>query len=43
MAPRGKKSESRLARTLCDDSEANWNGQAEGQTSRQTGPGIESG
>ena len=35
------------ATTLCDNSEANWNGrkgrQTDGQTDRQTGPRIESG
>ena len=43
MAPRGQQSERRLATALCDDSEANWNGQTDGQKGGQTGPRIESG
>ena len=43
MAPRGHKSERRLATTSHDDTEANWNGQTGGQTDGRTGPRIESG
>ena len=35
MAPRGQKSERRLATLLCDDYAANWNRQTGKQTDRQ--------